>query len=128
MRLRFIALLPLVVSCASPTAPVVAGTWGGTQVSLALDRSGGALTYPCGTGTIDSTWTLSETGVFAASGRHFLGGGPVPPQGSPPHPARYDGQVNGAVLTLTVTVLDLNETLGPFTLVRGGPPVHEMCV
>ena len=128
MRPHYIALLSLVVGCASPTAPVVVGSWGGSQVSLTLDHSGGTLTYPCAAGTMDSTWTLSASGMFAASGEHFFGGGPDPAQGRPPHPARYAGEVNGALLTLTVTVLDLNETLGPFTLVRGGPPVHEICV
>jgi hypothetical protein len=128
MRAASYVLLALVVGCASLTAPTVVGVWGGTQASLTLDRSGGSLTYPCGAGTIDSAWTLDGNGTFAASGEHFFGGGPVPVQGRPPHPARYTGQVNGALLTLVVTVLDLNETLGPFTLVRGGPPVHEMCV
>jgi hypothetical protein len=128
MRVARYGLLALIVGCVSLTAPAVVGTWGGTQASLALDRTGGALTYPCGAGTIDSTWTLSGSGAFSASGQHFFGGGPEPAQGRPPHPARYTGQVNGALLTLVVTVLDLNETLGPFTLVRGGPPVHEICV
>lgn len=128
MRVTPYALLGLVIGCASPTAPTVVGAWGGTQVSLTLDRSGGALTYACGAGTIDSAWTLSGSGMFTASGEHYFGGGPVPPQGSTPHPAQYTGQVNGDVLTLTVTLLDLHETLGPFTLVRGGPPVHELCV
>jgi hypothetical protein len=128
MRVARYVLLALVVGCTPSTAPALVGAWGGTQASLTLERSGGALTYPCGTGTIDSTWTLSESGAFAASGQHFFGGGPDPVQGRPPHPARYTGQVSGNLLTLTVTLLDLNETLGPFTLVRGGPPVQEMCV
>jgi len=128
MRPHHIALLSLVVGCASPTAPVVVGSWGGSQVSLDLDRSGGTLTYPCAAGTIDSTWTLGADGVFTSTGDHYFGGGPVPPGGGTPHPARYDGRLNGNVLTLTVTLLDLNETLGPFTLVRNGPQVHELCV
>ena len=128
MRAASYILLAMVAGCLSSTAPVVVGAWGGTEASLALDRSGGELNYLCGNGTVDSTWTLSKSGAFAASGAHFFGGGPDPVQGRPAHPARYSGQVNGDLLTLTVTVLDLNEKLGPFTLVRGGPPVHEMCV
>ncbi len=128
MRTAFGLVLALAAGCASPTAPVMAGGWGGAQVSLVLERSGGELTYPCATGTIDSTWTLSPDGVFAGSGQHYFAGGPVPPGGGTPHPASYAGQVNGYVLTLTVTLTDLKQTLGPFTLVRNGPAVHLMCV
>jgi hypothetical protein len=51
----------------------------------------------------------------------------VPPQGHPPHPARYSGQVNGDDLTLTVTLSDLSQSLGPFHLIRRGPAVLEQC-
>jgi len=128
MRLGSCLLVALLAGCASPTAPEIAGSWGGSQVSLTLAHSGGTLTYPCGAGTIDSTWTLSADGAFSATGNHYFGGGPVPAGGGTPHPARYAGQVNNYVLTLTVTLSDLNETLGPFTLVRGGPPVRELCL
>lgn len=128
VRISTLALLPLALGCASPTAPDALGSWGGQEVSLVLTTSGGTLSYPCGAGTIDSAWTLSSAGLFVASGDHFFGGGPVPPQGRPPHPARYSGQVQGNDLILTVTLSDLNQTLGPFHLVRGGPPVIEQCV
>lgn len=124
---RFLALW-LVIGCAAPTAPSVLGAWGGTEASLTLTRFGGTVAYACGAGTIDSTWTLSADGHFAASGRHYFGGGPAPAQGRPPHPARYAGQVEGDHLTLTVTLIDVDQMLGPFHLVRGGPPVLERCV
>ena len=127
MRIPNLVLLPLAVACSSPTAPAVLGSWGGQEASLVLTSSGGTLSYACGAGTIDSAWTLSGAGQFVASGQHFFGGGPVPPQGHPPHPARYSGQVQGDVLTLTVTLSDLNQTFGPFHLVRGGPTVVEQC-
>lgn len=126
--LRFPALLvPLVLSCSSPTATGVEGSWGGTEASLELTGSGGTLAYLCGTGTIDS-WTLDSDGRFAATGLHYFGGGPVPPQGRPPHPARYAGRVEGDHLTLSVHLTDFGQTLGPYLLVRGGPAVTELCV
>ncbi len=48
--------------------------------------------------------------------------------GRPPHPATYSAKVAGDHMTLTVTVPDAGVTLGPFDLVRGGPPVTQMCV
>jgi hypothetical protein len=128
MRNSMLVLLTLALACFTPTAPDALGTWGGQEASLVLTPSGGTLSYPCGAGTIDSAWTLSRTGRLLASGQHFFGGGPVPPQGRPPHPARYSGQVQGNELTLTVTLTDANQTLGPFHLVRGGPAVVEQCV
>ena len=120
-------LLPLVLACSSPTAPAAEGSWGGTEVSLELSRSGGTLTYLCGAGTIDS-WTLESDGRFAGTGLHYFGGGPVPPRGRPPHPARYAGRVAGDRLTLTVRLTDIGQMLGPYRLERGGPQVSELCV
>jgi hypothetical protein len=127
MRLP-IALLALAIGCSSPGAPTVLGDWGGEQASLSLTISGGTVSYPCGAGTIDSAWTISDDGKLSATGSHYFGGGPVPVGGAAPHPARYSGQVNGQFLTMTVLVLDLDQTLGPFQLIRGGPVVHELCV
>lgn len=131
MRIPALALLPLAFACSSPTAPTAPtalGAWGGSEASLVLTPAGGALSYACGAGTIDSAWTLSAAGQFAAAGQHYFGGGPATPQGHPPHPARYSGHVLGDVLTLTVTLTDLDQTLGPFHLIRGGPTVQEQCV
>ena len=128
MRPYALVVCALVGGCASPTAPDILGRWGGTEASLTLALSGGTLSYPCGAGTIDSAWTLETGGQFTGTGEHFLGGGPLPVQGRPPHPARYAGIVDGNTLTLTVTLTDLDQKLGPFHLVRGGPPVPEQCV
>jgi hypothetical protein len=119
-------LLPA-LACGSPTAPDIDGAWGGIEASLTLAASGGAVQYQCGAGTIDSAWTISPDGVFAATGEHFFGGGPVPPGERPPHPATYAGQVDGSVFSLTVTLTDLDQTLGPYHLERDGPVVTELC-
>jgi hypothetical protein len=126
--LATISCLVSLLACSTPTAPVAEGSWGGAQASLVLTPSGGMVSYPCGNGTIDSTWTLTPDGRFTATGQHFFGGGPIPPEGHPPHPARYVGLVAGERLTLTIIVLDLSDTLGPLHLTRGGPPVAEQCV
>jgi len=127
----FFFFFALVIGCSSSSEqgePNVVGDWGGTQASLTMTRSGGDLSYACGAGTIDATWTLSSDGHFAGTGEHFFGGGPLPVQGRPPHPALYAGNVDGDTLTLSVTVTDLGQTLRPFTLMRGGPAVVERCV
>ena len=126
--LRAMSWLPLAMACSSPTAPSAEGNWGGPEASLSLTRAGGTLSYACGAGTIDSTWTLTRGGRLVATGQHFFGGGPVPAQGHPPHPARYNGQLRGTDLILTITLTDLAQTLGPYRLTRGGPIVSEQCL
>ena len=128
MMRRLTPLLALLLSCSSPAAPEAEGTWGGADASLTLTRSGGALSYACGAGTVDPGWTIDASGRFTATGVHYTGGGPVPISGRPPHPAAYTGQVRGDAFVLTVTLSDLAQTLGPFRMVRGGPAVIEVCV
>lgn len=113
--LGIIALL----ACSDTTAPIAEGNWGGREASLQLTSAGGSLSYACGAGTIDSGWTITRDGRLTGTGQHFFGGGPVPPQGRPPHPATYVGRLTEDRLRLTVTLTDLQQTLGPFDMVRG---------
>ena len=76
-RFRFLPLLAIVLACSSPTAPMAEGDWGGTSASLSLSRSGGVLSYACGTGTMDSAWVLSPDGLLSGAGQHFFGGGDI---------------------------------------------------
>lgn len=119
------AALTLLLACDGGTAPAptAEGIWGGQEASLTLTRDGGSLSYPCGAGTISAGWTFDGRSL-TGTGQHFPGGGPAPQVG---HPARYSGTVTGDVLVLSVTLTDLNQTLGPFHLQRGGAFVPETC-
>lgn len=119
--------LLLLLACSEPTGPSLTGAWGGDLASLVLSPSGGALSYTCGAGTISQGWIIKPDGEFMATGSHFPGGGPLPPGGRPPRPARYDGRLFGDTLVFTVTLTDTGERLGPFYLRRDGPTVDEMC-
>jgi len=95
------------------------GNWGGQDANVILTGSGGTVEYGCGLAVLDQSWTVSPSGVFSATAQHYTEGGPVPIGGTPPHPARIDGQVHGNLLTFTETLTDLNQSLGPFTVERG---------
>lgn len=125
---RLMPVLAIVLACTSPTAPTAEGDWGGSNASLSLSRTGGTLSYACGAGTMDSGWILTDAGLLTGTGKHFFGGGPLPIQGRPPHPATYSGRIDGRTLTLTVTLTDLGQVLGPFLMLRGGPKIQEMCL
>lgn len=119
-RLLACGLLLLGAACGTePTAPGLTGQWGGPEANMTLSASGGTIEYSCAEGTIDPAWTLSPGGQWRASGQHYTGGGPVPPNGHPPHPATYAGTVRGNELTFTVTLTDLDQVLGPYTVTRG---------
>jgi hypothetical protein len=114
-----ITTLAYMVSC-SPTAPsrVTAGTWGGDHVRLDVTAVGATLEYDCAHGTIDEPLAPDRGGRFSATGTHvFEHGGPIRVDETPNrHPARYDGQVSGDTLQLTVTIVDTQQGLGVFTL------------
>jgi hypothetical protein len=128
LLIRALFAVALAAACSSSTAPEASEVWGGTEASLTLTPAGGSVSYPCGSGTIDSGWTIGGGGRLLGTGQHFFGGGPLPPEGRPPHAARYFGQISGTALTLSVIVTDLRDTLGPYQLTRGGPEVMEQCL
>lgn len=128
MRFRGVLFTILIVACSSLTESDLVGQWGSEQASLVLQRSGGTVSYQCGAGTVDSAWTIGADGDWLATGQHYFGGGPDPVGGRPPHPARYDGHLTGAGLDFTVTLPDLEQTLGPYHLTRNGPAVSQVCL
>ena len=127
-RPALLVMLALMVSCSSPVAPDANGQWGSTQAGLLITRAGGTLTLQCGSGLIDSTWTLADDGQFSATGVTFGGGGPDPIGGRPPRPSRFAGRITGDTFTLSVVVIATNSTLGPFRMQRGGPAITQLCL
>ena len=134
MRLSVAVISLVLLGCSSATmpgqGPEAVGQWGGGrgEASLVLTPSGGVLSYQCGHGTIDGTWTVQPDGSFTGTGQHFFGGGPLPAEGRQPHPASYEGDLTGDRFTLRVILNDLDQTLGPFQMVRDGDPVTELCL
>ena len=128
MRIGVIFAALTAVACSSPLGVGPVGDWGSQQAHLDLNLSGGTVTYQCGMGTVDSGWAKNPDGSWLASGKHYFGGGPVPDSGRQPHAALYAGRFEGNRLDFTVFVPDVGDTLGPFHLVRGGPPVSEICL
>ncbi len=120
--------LLLLLACEGPTGPGVTGQWGGPEAAMTLSDQGGSVLYACGEGTVDPDWHLSPGGRWSATGRHYFGGGPVPAGGHQPHPASYQGMLTDSKLRFTVTLTDLGEILGPFTLVRNGSGPGNQCL
>ncbi len=120
----------LLSACTVATLPPEAavGLWSSSAVSLELRAEGGTLSYQCGAGTIAGDWRLDPDGTFTGTGEHFFGGGPAPIEGRPPNRARYSGRIHGRRFTLTVSLIDLGQQLGPFELTRGETIVGPVCL
>lgn len=105
----------------SPSAELT-GTWGGEHIALTVTDSGTHVEFDCAHGDVagrvpvDAQHQLSVAGVFVREHGGPIRVGEVPDS----HPARYKGSVMGDAMTLTVRLTDTNETVGTFTLTRGG--------
>lgn len=97
---------------------VKAGTWGGQGVRLVVGSGGAQVEYDCAHGTLDAALRLDAQGRFDVAGTHTREGpGPIRIGiKRESRPARYTGSIDGQTMTLTVTLTDTNDTLGPFTL------------
>ena len=123
----------LLAGCGGPSAPDTAvgiGVWGGVGIRLDLTAQGAAIEYDCAHGTIDQPLVADRNGRFSATGVHVREhGGPIrPDEPSDRHPARYDGEVTGTSMRMTVMLLDLAQSVGPFDLTLGGAARIAKCV
>ena len=116
----------IVMSCANAGPQKVIGQWGGDQVRLTLDASGGRIEYDCGAGTIDAAVQLDAENRFSAKGKHedfssgkAAGSGPTDADAVPAlRSANYSGKFDGNQLSLTVRI-DGDKVPRSFKLVRG---------
>ena len=70
--------------------------------------------YDCATGRITEPLIAGSDGRFVAAGTHTPGhGGPIrPDEVLPSRPARYDGRVDGDLMSLTVVMTDSQRDRG----------------
>jgi len=110
---------------------VPTGSWGGEHIRLHVTEKGATIEYDCAVGTIDEPLLMDQNGNFKAQGIHvFERGGPIR-AGEPPskkHPAEYHGWTDGNQMHLRVTLPDMGETLGTFSLGLRRPSQLEKCL
>jgi hypothetical protein len=120
-------------SCAGPAAPdgpVATGSWGGVGIRLDVTGTGATVEYDCAHGTLDQPLVADRDGRFSVSGTHVREhGGPIRVDEPPDrHPAQYAGQVSGASMRLTVTLLDASQVVGTFDVIFGGSARVVKCL
>lgn len=123
----------LLLACATSAAErgrLKAGSWGGPHIRLDVAEDGtAAVELDCAHGTIAAEIVPDRQGAFQAEGRYVREGpGPVREgQGEEGVPARYAGKVDGARLTLTITLAGSDEEVGTFELTYGRTPRLTKC-
>lgn len=114
-------MLPRALAPRPWEGPGLVGTWGGDRLNLTIGMTSGVLEYDCAHGTIDAAFATDALGRFDLAGTHVPEyPGPIRDD-KPPivHPARYSGSTDGTTMTLTVSISDTGEMLGPYRLTRG---------
>lgn len=95
-----------------------------------MSADGAAVELDCAHGRVEGKIRLDTDGRFDIAGTYVRErGGPVREQEEDSSlPAHYKGSVEGSTLTLTITLAESGETLGPFELTRGRTPRLTKCL
>ena len=112
------------------TSLLPGGVWGGEHIKLDVHDTGAGFEFDCAHSTVSKPITLDGRNHFEAEGVYIRehGGPERPGQAPDSHPVRYAGRVEGDEMTVTVTLTDINRTIGTFTLVRGAAPMLMKCM
>lgn len=110
------------------TGRVEPGEWGGDRVRLTVTERGAEVEFDCAHGSLAAPLVVDKKGRFEIAGRFVREhGGPIRLGERPDEqPARYEGQVDGPRMALTVRLQD--RTLGPFELGLGKPARLHKCL
>src|SRR5207244_11680436 len=88
--------------------PVAPGSWGGTGVSVTIDKKTVKIEYDCGEGEIGQQLKIDKKGNFTVDGFHQRGTfGPIRIGHEPKKErARYQGTINGKIMKFKVTMIE----------------------
>lgn len=103
--------------------------WGGPEVDVSVTAQGATTQFVCAHGTIDQAIAPDANGNFSATGTYVYEF-PATVAGQPnseSHSARYDGQVSGTTMRISVTVPDKSQVYGPFTATAGSNGPATRC-
>ena len=116
------------IACSAATStPVtdVVGTWGGDNAGLIVNGTDVHVHIGCTLGDAIGPIVAGENGRFEVSGTYNVDAYPV--NRGITHPASFTGQIVGQTMTLTVSLTDITQVLGPVTLTYGKEPTMGPC-
>ncbi len=116
------------LAACSATAPRQPQVWGSDQANLNITNANATLLIQASGGCYGSYGNFDgplPSGTFSVAGTYTQLIGAYP--GAVQHAAQFSGTVQGHELSITVTVPDAQQTIGPFTLARGVDTVWPAC-
>ena len=130
LALAFVLAIGVTACGEDPVQPIpIEGNWGTVGLVVIIEPVRGSVEKDCAHGTIDEPVVLNRYGRFDVSGTYQRDcGGPCSPQLPPVHPARFEGTIEGDTMTITITLTDTGQVMGPYTVVRDAPGVLHKCV
>ena len=124
------ATAALLVACASSATPppfdgaLPLGTWGSDSAGMIVGDTAMHLHVKCTYGDVSGRIPVGPNGQFDVEGSYMLRAYPIAI--GPSVPARFTGRLDGAEVTLTVTVNDTVQhqtvVLGPVVVTYGREP------
>ena len=129
MMLAAVAAMGCSAGATQDSAAVPSGTWGGPDVQVVVTNQGATAQFVCAHGTIDQSIQPDASGAFSSPGTYvYEHPATIAGQANEDsHSARYDGQLSGTTLRVTVTVPDKQQTFGPFTATLGATGPNTRC-
>lgn len=119
----------IVATACTATSPSQSGRWGSDQADLTIVDSSATLQILASGGCFGSYGQFDAplpTGRFSVPGTYTQLVGVYP--GTLQYPAQFSGSVRAQLLSITVTVPDLQATFGPFALAHKGGPAWPQCL
>ena len=126
--LASVAGVVAVVACSAATSARitdVVGTWGGDNAGMIITGNDVHVHIGCTLGNTVRPIHPDANGRFEAGGTYNVDAYPV--DRGIIHPATFSGRIVGRTMTLTVTLTDTGQVLGPVTLVYGKEPKMGPC-
>ena len=121
------SILALVACSAATSTPLtdIVGTWGGENAGMIVSGTEFHVHIGCTLGNAPGRLRPDAEGRFTATGTYNVDAYPV--DRGITHPATFTGQITGRTMTLTVTLTDTGQALGPVTLTYGKEPKMGPC-
>jgi hypothetical protein len=128
MALQASLVCTLMGSACGPTTPDGPATWGSDQASLRIAENKATVQVLAPGGCYGAYGDIDHvpSGTFALAGTYTQLMGVYP--GSIQYSAEYAGTVVGNVMTLSISVPALQQTIGPFRLNAGVTSAWSACL
>ena len=127
--LAVLAALSCSAAATDDNVRLATGTWGGPDVQVTVTSQATTAQFVCAHGAMDQLIGPDANGNFSATGTYVYEH-PATVVGQPSsdsHSARYDVQLTGTTMHLSVTISDKQQVVGPFTATLGATGPSSRC-